>query len=194
MKKNVSWLIVSLTLIWTVQIQAQEETLFDNLNVHGGFGGPILEIGLGDNISTAVGGGGGVLIGDFFFGGYGMGNTQNNIFDNDGNREELDLGHGGLWLGFYAPSDNIIHFYGSTRFGFGDIDNAEDEGIFTEIDDNVFVLTPEAGLEVNIAPWFRLVGTVGYRWVTGTEDNLFYSDDDFSGAFAGLTFRFGGAF
>lgn len=192
MKKNVSTLILSLTLIWTVQ--AQEETLFDNLNVHGGFGGPILEIGLADNISTAVGGGGGVLVGDFFFGGYGMGNTQDNEFSHDGNIERLDLGHGGLWLGVYAPSDKVIHFYGSTRLGFGEIDNAEDEGIFTDIEDNVFVLTPEAGLEVNIAPWFRLVGTVGYRWVTGAEDNRFYSGEDFSGAFAGLTFRFGGAF
>jgi len=182
---------VLITLFFSAQ--AQEETLFDNINVNGGFGGPILEIGLGDGISTAVGGGGGLLIGDIFIGGYGMGNTQDNHFSVDGNTERLDLGHGGLWLGYYAPSDKVVHFYGSTRLGWGEIDAAEDNGP-NNLEDNVFVLTPEAGIEVNITSWFRVAGTLGYRFVTGTESNTFYDGSDFSGTFAGLTFRFGGAF
>lgn len=180
-------------IAFIIPVQAQEQTLFDNLNVHGGFGGPLLEIGLGNDISTAVGGGGGVLVGDFFIGGYGMGNTQDSRFSNNGSTERLDLGHGGLWLGYYGPSDNIVHFYGSTRLGWGDIESSEDD-VPNYLEDNVFVLTPEAGIEVNITTWFRLAGTVGYRYVTGTESNTFYSGSDFSGAFAGLTFRFGGAF
>lgn len=173
--------------------QAQQKTLFDNLDVHGGFGGPILEIGLGDDISTAVGGGGGILIGDFFIGGYGMGNTDDNLFNVDGNTERLDLGHGGLWMGYYTPSDNMIHFYGSARLGWGDIEAATNDSP-NYLEDDVFVLTPEAGIELNVTSWFRIAGTVGYRFVTATENNTFYSGSDFSGTFAGLTFRFGGAF
>ena len=50
---------------------AQHETLFGRARVVGGFGGPIMEWGLGNDLNTSVGGGGGVVIDNFFLGGYG---------------------------------------------------------------------------------------------------------------------------
>ena len=38
----------------------------------------------------------------------------------------------------------------------------------------------------------RVAGTVGYRWVNGVSENRGYQQDDFNGALAGLTLRFGG--
>ena len=42
----------------TLAVNAQHETLFNNARVVGGFGAPIVEMGLGNEMTTAVGGGG----------------------------------------------------------------------------------------------------------------------------------------
>ena len=52
---------------------AQHETIFNNARVVGGFGAPIVEMGLGNEMTTAVGGGGAIVIDNFFVGGYGVG-------------------------------------------------------------------------------------------------------------------------
>jgi hypothetical protein len=189
MKKNQLLLLAFFIGIIT-HVQAQEETLFDNLQIRGGFGGPIIETALEGSLSNAIGGGGGVLFDRFFIGGYGMGNTQDSRYDLDEGVERLELGHGGLWLGYYTPSSKLLHFYSSLRFGWGSIEQDE-EG---PIDDSVLVLTPEVGLEVNITSWFRLAPTIGYRYVTGTESDAFYEGSDFSGVFIGTTLRFGASF
>jgi len=185
--------IIFTLMAWSIAFSfgySQEQTLFDNLNVRGGFGGPIIETALEGSLSNAIGGGGGVLFDRFFIGGYGMGNTQDSRYDLDEGVERLELGHGGLWMGYYTPSDKLLHFYSSLRLGWGSIE--QDEG--GPIDDSVLVLTPEVGLEVNITSWFRLAPTIGYRYVTGTESGAFYEGSDFSGVFVGTTLRFGASF
>ena len=101
------------------------------------------------------------------------------------------MGHGGLWLGFTVPSRKVVHFYGSSRLGWGALDINFANSRFDDLD-NVFVITPEVGIEVNLTRWFRLAGTFGYRIVEGADESLGYSDDDFSGTFTGITLRFGG--
>ena len=66
---------------------AQHETLFSKARVLGGFGGPLLEFGniKGDYV-TSVGGGGGIIIDNFFIGAYGLGSLDHlhyNINSND---------------------------------------------------------------------------------------------------------------
>lgn len=190
MKKQI--ITLALLLFSIASIHAQTQTLFNRARVVGGFGAPIVEIGLNDNYNTSVGGGGGLLINSFFIGGYGMGSLDfEELLDQDGDIESIDLGHGGLWLGFSVPTHKIIHFYGSARVGWGAIDIRFEDNSFDDFD-QVFVFTPEAGIELNVTRWFKLAGTVGYRYLDGVNDGSLYSNDDFKGAFAGITLRFGG--
>ena len=172
---------------------AQHETLFGRSRVVGGFGAPIMEWGLNNDINASIGGGGGVIIDNFFIGGYGIGSVDFDELIEYGDVEQLDIGHGGLWLGFQVPSHKLIHFYGSTRIGWGAINVQFDDPTQSYSDvDKIFVLTPEAGLELNIARWFRVAGTVGYRWVDGVNTNNGFAEDEFNGWTLGMTVRFGG--
>lgn len=183
---------IAMTVCLGLGVHAQEQTLFGNARVVGGFGGPIVEIGLGNDLNTSVGGGGGLVINSFFLGGYGMGSFDfSTLVDEDAELEGLELGHGGIWLGFSVPSRKLVHFYGSARVGWGALDINFRDSNFDDLD-NVFVMTPEVGLELNLTRWFRLAATAGYRFVDGANTDLGYTNDDFSGAMAGITLRFGG--
>lgn len=181
-----------LTLLATLAI-AQHETIFNNARVVGGFGGPIVEFGLNNNLNTSYGGGGGVVIGGAFIGGYGMGTVDLNAVIDGQDIDNIELGHGGFWLGYTYKPYKLIHLFSSAKIGWGavNIDPDNFDPFDDRISDQVFVLTPELGLEVNIFKWFRVGGTVGYRWLNGTDGKGAYDDEDFSGAISTLTFRFG---
>lgn len=169
-----------------------QETLFAKSRVVGGFGGPIVEYNFAnDDTQVSVGGGGAVIVGDFFLGGYGMGSTSQSWIQ-DVEPFELDLGHGGFWIGGTYPSHKLIHFFSSAKIGWGAVNiRFYDDDV--QIDDNVFVLEPEAGIELNIFRWFRIAATGHYRWVDGIDPNLSGVDRDYYNGFgANLTFRFGG--
>lgn len=164
----------------------RNETLFNNARLVGAFGGPMLEFTqLDGEYTTFSGGGGGLVIGNFFVGGYGLGTTDYRRWI-DGNDFRIDMGHGGFWLGYFAPKHKLIHPYGSLKIGWGATDI--DDGGF---DEAIFVLTPELGIELNVTSWFRIAGTVNYRWVDGIDSSPSFDAGDFSAVGAGLTFRFG---
>ena len=185
-------LFVALMSVLTIAVQAQHQTLFNNANVVGGFGGPIVEMGLNNDLTTSVGGGGGIVIENFFIGGYGMGSVDFEELIETEEIEQIELGHGGFWLGYTLAPHSLVHLYTSARAGWGGVGiQVEDEPYADDID-NVFVFTPEVGLELNVAKWFRVAGTVGYRFVEGVNEDLgYYKADDFDGAMVNLTFRFG---
>ena len=190
MKKQV--ITLTLLLFSTAALVAQTQTLFNKARVVGGFGAPITEIGLDKDYNTSIGGGGGLIINSFFIGGYGMASLDfDELLQEDGDVDNIELAHGGLWLGFSVPSQKLLHVYGSARIGWGALDIATDNQQFNDLD-QIFVFTPEAGIELNVTRWFRLAGTVGYRYLSGTNESADYSDDDFRGTFAGITMRFGG--
>ncbi|MEK7257751.1 MAG: hypothetical protein AAB316_23540, partial [Bacteroidota bacterium] len=56
--------------------------------------------------------------------------------------------------------------------------------------DDVFVVQPGAGAEVNIFRWFRLSLEASYRFVSGSDLEVL-SDKDLSGLIWDLKFRFG---
>ena len=171
--------------------QAQHETLFGKARVVGGFGAPIVEFGISNDLSTSVGGGGGIVINNFFLGGYGMGSLDFDQLVND-ELKEVELGHGGFWLGSTFKPHKILHLYGSARIGWGAVSiPVDDDDLQFDDLDKVFVFTPELGVELNITKWFRLAATGGYRLVSGANEELGYRDEDFSGAVATLSFRFG---
>ncbi|MCB0628780.1 MAG: hypothetical protein R2824_35585 [Saprospiraceae bacterium] len=189
--KKISFLVI-LSMVLVTGLTAQHETLFNRARVVGGFGAPLIEMGISNDLNTSVGGGGGIVINNFFLGGYGMGSVDfNELFDN-GDVEVLDIGHGGFWLGTTISPYKMLHFYTSARIGWGavNVDLQDNNQKYSDID-KIFVMTPELGVELNLTRWFRVVGTAGYRWVNGTSDGREYTDEDFSGAVATIALRFG---
>ncbi len=190
--KNVIFLFIA--VIWAATAHAQTETLFGNTKVLGAFGAPIYEVGINNKLGTSFGGGGALIVNNFFIGAYGLGSTDfSGLINGRRDINRLDIAHGGFWLGFTYPSRKLIHLYASTRLGWGgvNIDFKDPQLNFQDVD-QIFVATPEIGIELNIARWLRVVGTAGYRFVNGTRINANYNDKTFSGTIAGVTVRIGG--
>ena len=176
---------------------AQQETLFGGINHIGGFGGPFIEVSQINGQTVAdVGGGGALTLDNFFFGGYGLGTDSPNI--NVGTTAfDLDFGHGGLWFGYAHKQHKLIHIYSSFKFGWGEASIKEtDKDAKKLYSDNVLVLSPELGIELNLTSWFKLGLTGGYRYVDGISDGIpetfALTNDSFSSGFGSITFRFGG--
>lgn len=191
-------IVLSLALLLGLSVSSyaqQQETLFQNAQVVGAFGGPFMEYGaiLGEE-GLMVGGGGALQYRRFFLGGYGIGTHYPQTVVNS-ERYVVNLGHGGFWLGYTIPSHKLVHFYGSTKIGWGairfkeDPDDKDRDAFYT---DRIFAFTPEIGMEVNVTDFLRIAITGGYRLVADV-DNLpgAYTNEDFSGFMGGLTFRFG---
>lgn len=186
-------LLLVLSLI-SLQLSAQQETLFDDLEVLGAFGGPILEVGsINGEVGADVGGGGALILNRFFFGGYGMGTEYPEYSIEDGENAgdyNIQFRHGGLWFGATSKTGKLVHFYSSLKVGWGRTRLKSDgDTIFS---DRTFVLTPEAGFEVNVTDFFKLGFTAGYRWVDGINQLPGLESNDFSSPVGTLTFRFGG--
>ncbi len=171
----------------------QQETLFRNARFVGGFGAPFFEFGLGSEPRHSAGVGGGVVVDDFFFGGYGMaGLDLGELIDDPDQVEQLDIAHGGLWFGYTYASNKIVHPYASMRLGWGAVNIQFDDPNQTyESVDKIFVFTPELGAEINLTRWWRLVGTAGYRVVSGVDEETGFRNSDFRGWTAAVTMRFG---
>ena len=170
---------------------SQHETLFDHARVVGAFIAPITEYGLRNDLNTSVGGGAALVINGVFVGGYGLASADFERIYENGELEVLDIGHGGIWLGGTFQPHSLVHLYASTRLGWGAMNIDLDDGTPYRELDKIFVATPEIGLELNVTRWFRVAGTVGYRYLTGVNENRGLRDEDFSGTVAGVTLRFG---
>lgn len=193
MQTKYFFLAVCFFLIGVLTAQSHQ-TLLGRSPLNGAFGAPIYEFTIKDGIQGGVGGGGGLVFRNFFLGAYGVA-SLNGIEDlleiEDLNK--LDLSHGGLWLGYTPASYSVIHPYGSVRAGWGvlDLDFDAPSLEFDDLD-QVFVITPEAGLEINLTKWFRVAGTVGYRHITGVNDSTPGAvTDNLTGLIGGVTLRFG---
>jgi len=169
---------------------AQTETLFSDDNSYGGFGGPMIEFSnINGTLVGDVGGGGALVINDFFVGGYGLG-TEGATVEFDGEPYDIGFGHGGLWFGYTFNQHKLIHIYSSFRVGWGSAKLRQDGD--KKYSDNLLALAPEAGIELNITDWFKLGVSGGYRYVSGVDDLPALTSEDFTGMFGALTFRFGG--
>lgn len=173
---------------------AQQETIFNSVHNISGWGGPMLEISsINGETVVDVGGGGALILDNFFFGGYGLGTDAPNLVMGS-ETFDIDFSHGGFWLGYSALPNKVVHIYSSLRFGWGDTTLRDGDGD-KRFSDNMMVVSPEIGIELNVTSWFRLDLTGGYRFVNGVDDLPEASglnDDSFTSPFAGITFRFGG--
>lgn len=167
----------------------RDETLANSSGRNGFFIAPIIEYtDLQDTWNTSIGGGMAFVAGDFFIGGYGLGMVEEDWFESD--FEEIEMGHGGIWLGFATPQRKALHLITSVKAGWGAV-NIDFEDEF-DYDDTFFAITPEAGLELNVFNWFRVGATVGYRFMNGLDDSPNFDKDNLQGMTGALTFRIGG--
>lgn len=176
---------------WRYNNGNQDETLFNRSHRSGFFVSPIVEYSdFKNDLTTATGGGLGFIAGDFFIGGYGLGIVDYDKVLNE-DFDHLEMGHGGLWFGFSAPQHEVVHFFSSVKAGWGAV-NINFDNNNEDYEDSFFAVTPEAGLEVNVFRWFRIGGTVGYRFMNGLNNSATFDKKDFQTMTASLTFRIGG--
>lgn len=185
---SVAFLLFSFSLV----AQKQEETLFRNARLSGGFAAPMFSYSRANGHAVyGAGGGMGLVFNQLFVGFFGMGETFSGPkFQGD----QLALGYGGLWLGYTVPTHKLVHLYGSLKIAGGAVGatNFDDDWDFDEnVDDAVFVGIPEVGVELNVARWFRLSGTAGYRFVGDFQGWNTLGKNDLSAPVFGLTARFG---
>jgi len=195
MKKHSLLLLLMMSCLFT---QAQNDggiqyLLSGDVKVSG-FGGPIVEFSsIQGELAVSNGGGGAVLLNNrFFAGGYGLG--VSNRIQTDADETRLRFGHGGLWIGYIHQPQELIHFGGSVKLGWGNVELRRSSSSFLSnrllADDNVLVLNPQGEVEVNITKWFKVNGAVGYRLVTGLNDEDI-SNSDVSSVNFSLGFLFG---
>ncbi len=187
-------LLLAVVLIMAASgIRAQEDelqTLFSGNTRISGFGGPLMSFTtMNGEFAHMMGGGGGVLLGDFFFGGYGEGLTTSvpsGIY-------QLDFGHGGFWTGYSFMAKKAFHPTLSAQIGWGSV-SERDYNYPNLSTDNLFVFNPALELEMNFSRFFRLGVGVHYRMVTGVDSDMHTGDlenSDLSGPGVLLTFKFG---
>ncbi|MCF8246352.1 MAG: hypothetical protein K9J37_18115 [Saprospiraceae bacterium] len=102
----------------------------------------------------------------------------------NGNYRKYDIDYGGFLIGYSYQSYKVVHPRVSFLIGSGTLK------VKDEPEDNIFVVQPSAGIEVNLFRWFRMGLEGGYRFVSNT--NLPKPNDgDASAPFAQLSLRFG---
>jgi hypothetical protein len=189
------WLSLTMLLLSASVLCGQEiETVFQKSATVGGFGAPIIKFtGAAGDYKTLGGAGGAVVINDFFAGIFGIGDRVGKM-QWENRPYNVNYGYGGLWLGYAHQSWRAVHPYTSLQLGWGAVDLSATEEPFNEenTDDNIFVAEPELGVEVNLFKWFKLAGTVGYRFTTGAERFDGFKNSDLSAFSGSLTLRFGG--
>ena len=193
-----------LTIVFSYQLFAQEETLVGNGEItHGGFGGPVIKYSqFNGEPAVLVGGRGGWIINHSFIiggGGYGLVNNigaDNTSFGFWGTKPYIDFGYGGVELEYIIHSDRLIHFSVYSLIGGGsvsyrgDLLDNDDWDKWDSPRDAFFVFEPAANVELNIISFFRINAGISYRFVSGAKlDDL--KDSDLAGPAATLTFKFG---
>jgi len=186
-------ILAAIIILSAANLKSQDseiQTLFSGNTRISGFGGPFMSFTtVRGQFAHMMGGGGGVLLGDFFIGGYGEGIT--NEIPVGG--ERLNFGHGGFWTGYSFMANRPIHPSFSTQIGWGSVFEGSYENSYI-IPDAIFVFNPAIELEMNFTRFFRLSIGVHYRMVTGVNQempNNPISNADLSGPGALLAFKFG---
>jgi hypothetical protein len=192
--------LAGLILLMAIASWSQEreyKTIVDFNDVRiSGMGGVIMQFTAADGeFAHMLGGGGAILLGDFFFGAYGLGLT-NQIpvdqakFTDYQPGDKLTISHGGFWLGYSLFGDRAIHMNFSSLLGWGNLGVRADYYPENLWPDGIFVLCPTMEVELNLTKFFRLGVGASYNIYTFV-DLPGYTASDFSAPGGFLSFKFG---
>jgi hypothetical protein len=157
-----------------------------------GFAGPLMQFTvIDDNFALMMGGGGGISFGNLFFGGYGIGKTNEISYKTNINHV-LGFGHGGLWIGYIIRPKKSIHLSLSSQIGWGQISEKiklPDDVYEKLYSDKITAITPIAEVEFNLSRFFKLGAGVSWTYIGGITSP--YNTKDFSNPAFHLAFKFG---
>lgn len=197
MKRILLMTVLSCSFIFAYSQQDKEyRTLFERGGTTiSGMGGPFMQFtSVAGEFGHMMGGGGAVILNDFFFGGYGLGLT--NAIPDYKNQDVIDarlsLGHGGFWLGYTLFGNQPVHATFSAMIGWGEFGYMEYDGYYPVTRDNIFTLIPTIELELNLTRYFRIGAGASYNYFTAVDSRIHgYTSSDLSSPAGFLSFKFG---
>ncbi len=173
-----------------------QETLIEGDFRHGGFGAPVVKFTeIDSRFGVLVGGRGGWIINGSVViggGGYGLANVANfeHLMNGAGDPGELEMGYGGLELGYVHRPDKVVHVSLGLLIGAGGLTWNPDGRSGAGADDAFFVAEPELAVVLNATTFLRAALGVSYRLTRDVE--LFdLRDADLSGFAAVVALKFG---
>lgn len=164
-----------------------EKTVFgkSGWRISGVWGGPAVGIGQLDNEPLVFRGGfGGVEFGKRLFLGWGGFETDNDVYINALDNDRFQMDYSGFMLGYTPKAHKTFHPNFMVLAGTG---NAQ---VSTHENDNIFVVQPTIGLELNVFRFFHLSLDGGYRMVTNVSIPEM-TGTDLSGPYAEIKMKFG---
>jgi len=188
-------LVLAFCLVLAVPVMAVQQTLAAKGFESGGYGGPLIAYGtVKGNGSLFMGGEGGWIANKtFILGGSGWGLVSNIEANklNPSSNGKLELGCGGIKLGWIINSDNLTHLVIHSVIGWGTASYKPTNGDATNVS-NLMIIEPGVDYEINISPTFRLALRGTYRIISGLDSTPGLSNSDVSGLSLGMVFKFGG--
>ena len=182
---HVLFILISITC-FSLTASAQDETLFDkiNLKITGGWGGPhTIFSGFQEDNSFSSGGFGGVELGKTLLVGWGGYTTESNLVVDGLPDQTFKLNYSGPHLSYSWQPEKVVHpnisiMAGPGRTFINDVKN-----------DNIFIIQPAIGAEINVFRWFRINIRGGYRTALDADNAV--SNTDIASLFGGIDFKFG---
>lgn len=177
-------LFVAFIMISAGPLNADQQTLLQGvIQESGWYGGPVLKVGGISNSPAVFLGyrGGWVINRTLSLGGGGYGLVSDLYFS--GNK--LKMGYGGLELEYKINPDALVHFTIHSLLGFGGLELV---GVGQE---SFFTFEPGAGVELNVARFFKVNAGVSYRLVSGANRVAGISDTLLSGFTGEVALMFG---
>ena len=195
--------IAAISPVYAAGAQAAEPTLIGSRITNGGYGAPVQRLSVISGNSVLFTGveGGWIVDHHFVLGGAGYGLATQNVRnagsplrDSKGRTPVVEMGYGGVTLGYVAQPTKLVHLSIQTLVGGGGItyDVTDISGVRPEDapNDAFFVAEPSVQAELNVTSFFRIALGGGYRFVSGARlDGL--RDASLSGGSASLAFKFG---
>lgn len=183
-------LISLFSFLFVFTAAAQQETLFKNgfLGLSGIYGGSVHNYSYFDETDEWANLRGGYF--GFEFGktlqvGWARYRLRENV-SIPGSADDFRMRFNGLMLGLTPQSHKVVHPKIGLVTGGGRLTLNEN----SNLRDNIYVVQPSIGAEINVFKWFHLGLEGGYRMVTGVNvDGL--SNADVSAPFAQIDLRFG---
>ena len=181
-----SILILFISCCFTLTTNAQDETLFDkiNLKITGAWGGPhTIFSSFQDDNSFSNGGFGGIELGKTVFVGWGGYSMESNIVLDGAPSQTFKLNYSGPHISYSWKPQKVVHpnisiMAGPGRTFINDVKN-----------DNIFIIQPAIGAEINVFKWFRVNIRGGYRTALDADNSV--TNEDISSLFGGIDFKFG---